>query len=173
MGKVIYSVAVSIDGFIASPDGSFDWLLPYPPDDDFAAFLGGIGGLIMGRASFDQLLEMDAEVYPDHRVAVMTGRRIAIQPANVVAFSGDVEAALAWLRAGAGDIWLFGGGNLAGQMLFADAIDELHMAVVPVTLGQGCTLFGDAGFAPRDWVLADARRSPSGYLMCTYRRQRA
>lgn len=173
MSKVIYSVAVSIDGFIAAPDGSFDWLLPYPPDDEFATFLEGVGGLIMGRASFDQMLEMDTEVYPDRRVAVMTSRHIPIQPANVAAFSGDTEAALAWLRAGAGDIWLFGGGKLAGQLLLQDTIDELHMAVVPVTLGMGCALFGEAGFEPRDWALADARPSASGYLMCTYRRQRA
>ena len=167
MSKVIYSVAVSIDGFIALADGSVDWLLPYPPDADFTGFLDTVGGLLMGRASLDLELEMHGKVYHDRRVAVMTHRLLERQPANVACFSGDPMKAVAWLKEAKGNIWLFGGGDLAGQMLQADAIDELHLAVVPVTLGQGLTLFGNAAFAPRDWELLEGRLSPSGSALFT------
>lgn len=175
MSKVIYSVAVSIDGFIASPDGSFDWLLPYPPDADFAdSFLSGIGGLLMGRACLDLEIAMQGGVYPDRRVAVMTHRPVEEQPSNVTCFAGELAPALAWLREGAAedDIWLYGGGQLAGQALAADVIDEIHTAVVPVTLGKGIPLFGDAAFAIRNWELGEGTLSPSGYFMLTYNRKR-
>lgn len=173
MSKVIYSVAASIDGFIASPDGAFDWLLPYPPDADFAdRFLSGIGGVLMGRACLDLELGVQGEVYPDKRVAVMTHRPVERLPANAACFAGDLGPALAWLRKGEGDIWLFGGGKLAAQALAADVIDEIHLAVVPVTLGQGIPLFGNAAFGARTWESVDGRASPSGYFMHVYRRKR-
>lgn len=173
MSKVVYSVAVSIDGFIASPDGSFDWLLPYPPDADFAdRFLSSIGGLLMGRVCLDLELAMQSEVYPDKRVAVMTRRPIEPLPANVRCFAGDLGPALTWLRQGGGDIWLYGGGEVAGQALSVGVIDEIHTAVVPVTLGKGIPLFGDSAFEPREWQPLDGNRSPSGYLMLTYGKAR-
>lgn len=171
MGKVIYSVAVSIDGFIALPDGSFDWLLPYPPDADFVeGFAARIGGVLMGRTSFDVELEMQGKVHPDKRVAVMTSRPVEPLLANVTCFSGDVTAALDWLREGEGDIWLYGGGEVAGQALAAGLIDEIHTAVVPVSLGKGLPLFGNAPSAPRTWAFKDSSRSASGYIMLVYGR---
>jgi len=135
--KVIYSVAVSIDGFIASPDGSFDWLLPYPPDTDFADnFISAIGGILMGRTCFDLEIGMNGTVYPDKRVAVMTHRSVASAPDNVTCFAGELEPALAWLSQSERDIWLYGGGAVAAQALAADVIDEIHTAVVPVALGK-------------------------------------
>jgi dihydrofolate reductase len=171
VSKVIYSVAVSLDGFIAAPDGSFDWLLPFPPDTDFAdGFMARIGGILMGRACLDLELSAGGAIYPDRRVAVMTHRPVESLPANVACFAGDLAAPLAWLRAGGGDIWLFGGGQLAGQALAADVIDEIHTAVVPVSLGAGIPLFGDTSFQPRNWVLGSGTHSPSGYFMLTYRK---
>lgn len=168
--KVIYSVAVSLDGFIASPDGSFDWLLPYPPDADFAdSFLSRVGGLLMGRTCLDLELSMNGEVYPGKRVAVMTNREVASRPANVGCFSGDLEPALAWLDEGEGDIWLYGGGKVAAQALASNLIDEIHTAVVPVTLGRGLPLFDGAAFSPRSWQRLEGTRSASGYFMLTYR----
>jgi dihydrofolate reductase len=172
-GRLIYSVATSIDGFIASPDGSFDWLLPYPPDSDFAeSFLPRIGGLLMGRACLDVELDMQGEVYPGRKVAVMTHRPVENAPHNVTCFEGELEAALAWLQEGVGDIWLYGGGNVAAQALAIDAIDELHVAVVPVTLGEGRRLFERTTFAERTWDLAESRPSPAGYVMLSYQRRR-
>lgn len=169
--KVIYSVAVSIDGFIASPDGSFDWLLSYPPDPDFTdSFISGIGGILMGRTCFDLEFGMNGKVYPDKRVAVMTHRSVASAPDNVTCFAGELEPALAWLGQSENDIWLCGGGAVAAQALAADVIDEIHTAVVPVTLGKGISLFGSAVFAPRKWDLVNSRCSPSGYFMLAYRR---
>ncbi|MBV1687536.1 dihydrofolate reductase family protein [Novosphingobium sp. G106] len=172
MHKLVYSVAVSMDGFIASPDGSFDWLSPFPPDTDFTqTFLSGIGGVLMGRACLDLEIGMQGEVYPGKRVAVMTHRPVEPQPENVVCFAGDLSAALAWLREGEGDVWLYGGGAVAGQALAADVIDEIHLAVVPVTLGQGVALFGNGTFAIRDWELYGSKPSASGYVMHAYRRK--
>lgn len=168
---MIYSVAVSIDGFIASPDGGFDWLLPYPPDADFADnFISGVAGVLMGRTCLDLEMAMNGAVYPDKRVAVMTHRPIPSSQGNVACFAGDLEPALAWLGQAEGDIWLYGGGAVAAQALTDGIIDEIHTAVVPVTLGRGLPLFGEAAFAPRSWELVEGTRSAPGYIMLVYRR---
>jgi len=130
----------------------------------------GIGGILMGRACLDLELAMNGAVYPDRRVAVMTHRPVDNLPANARCFAGDLAEPLAWLREREGDVWLYGGGQLAGQALAAGVIDEIHTAVVPVSLGAGIALFGGAPSVPRSWAFDSVTRSASGYVMLTYRK---
>lgn len=124
----------------------------------------------MGRACLDLELAMQGEAYPGKRVAVMTHRAVEPQPGNVACFSGDLGPALTWLREVEGDIWLYGGGKVAAQALEAGLIDEIHTAIVPVTLGNGLPLFDTGTCQPTDWEVLESKRSQSGYFMLTYRR---
>ena len=148
---VRYQVAVSLDGFIASADGSFDWLMEFPPGPSFGDFLSGIGELMMGREAFETERRMGPWGYADRAVLVMTNRPIADMPPGVEMAAGDPAPALERLRTrvARGDIWLYGGGVLAGRMLEAGLIDRVELATVPVAIGTGRPLFAGARSAQK------------------------
>ncbi len=159
---VRYQVAVSLDGFIASQDGSVDWLADFPPGPSFPEFLDSIGGLMMGRDSFETELTFGPWGHAPKPALVMTNRPITDPPEGVESAAGDPAPALARLRerVAQGDIWLFGGGVLAGRMLDAGLIDRVELATVPVAVGQGRTLFGGATAARRMRLTATRTEGP-------------
>jgi dihydrofolate reductase len=149
MHLVRYHVAVSLDGFIAPMNGSADWLEPY--GKIAVGFIGPwmkqIGGLITGRATYDQALEMGGWMWGNTPTLVMTSRPVETGPQSVHAHSGDPVEGLAKLRQRMReqdldtDIWLYGGGVTAGAFLRHELIDLVELAVVPVALGEGRPLF--------------------------------
>ncbi len=149
---VRYYVAVSLDGFIAPLDGAVDWFDQAnegqgpagKTDGGYVEFVKGIGGLILGRKTFETELGFGPWSYEAIPSVVMTDRAMPVIPNNVQTARGDPAAALAGLKARVphGDIWLLGGGVLAGQLLAAGLIDRLELTVLPIVLGQGRTLFG-------------------------------
>lgn len=146
MPLVRYQVAVSIDGFIGPEDGSVDWLEGSAGGSEFLEFLKTVGGIVMGRASFELSLSFGPWDWNQPTI-VMTSRPFSDPlPHGVEAFNGDPSAALEQLRPkmSGGDIWLFGGGVTAGQFLDAGLIDRLELAVIPVALGRGMPLFGNS-----------------------------
>jgi dihydrofolate reductase len=152
MHLVRYHVAVSIDGFIAPKDGNTDWLNPY--GKIAMGFIGPwmkqIGGIIVGRATYDQSVGMGGWMWGQTPAMVMTSRPILKGPQTVEGHSGDPAEGLARMRARMGeldldtDIWLFGGGDTAGRFLRHNLIDLVELAVVPVALGEGRPLFAGA-----------------------------
>jgi dihydrofolate reductase len=151
---VRYYVAVSVDGFIAPPDGSVDWFEQAreghgqvgKTDDGYTGFEKGIGGLILGRQTFETELGFGPWGYEAIPAVVMTNRAPAVTPKNVHMARGDPSAPLAALKARVqhGDIWLLDGGVLEGQLLDAGLIDRVEITVLPISLGQGRPLFGEA-----------------------------
>ena len=151
MHLVRYHVAVSLDGFIAPKDGSTDWLDPY--GKVAMGFIGPwmkqIGGIIVGRATYDQSIGMGGWMWGRTPALVMTSRPIAHGPQTIHAHAGDPASGLAKLRRRMSeqdletDIWLFGGGVTAGLFLKHNLIDLVELAVVPVALGEGRPLFAD------------------------------
>jgi len=168
MSKLRYSVAVSLDGFIAPPDGSADWLTPYLPGIDFAGLLAEFGGIVTGRTSFDHAVVMHGWGFEHLPTAVMTSRPIADAPANVTAFT-DPPAALAYVRkvVERGDIWLFGGGLTATSFLQANLLDEIELAVMPELLGAGAPLFA-AGANSKSLRLINAVTQPNAVQILRY-----
>ena len=151
MHRVRYHVAVSLDGFIAPRDGSADWLEPYGKVamGFIAPWMKQIGGIIVGRATYDQAIGMGGWMWGQTPAMVMTSRPILKGPQTVEAHDGDPARGLARLRARMAeqdletDIWLFGGGVTAGLFLKHNLIDLIELAVAPVALGAGRPLFAD------------------------------
>ncbi len=144
---VRYYVAVSVDGFIAPLDGAVDWfdqVRAGDADDGYTEFVKGIGGVILGRSTFETELGFGPWSYEAIPSVVMTNRALEVTPKNMRTASGDPGPALAALKAQVqhGDIWLLGGGVLAGQLLDAGLIDRVEITVLPISLGQGRPLFG-------------------------------
>jgi dihydrofolate reductase len=149
---VRYHLAVSVDGFIAPPDGSVAWFDQArdgrgpagEPDGGYDAFVKGIGGLMLGRETFDTELSFGPWAYGAMPSVVMTNRPLDATPDNVRIAKGDPTPPLEALKARVqhGDIWLLGGGVLAGQLLKAGHIDRVELTVLPMALGRGRALFG-------------------------------
>jgi dihydrofolate reductase len=135
MRRVRYQVACSLDGFIAGPDGEYDWIV-MDPDIDFKQLFAQFDTLLMGRKTFEAAgaggMFKGAETIVFSRTldpkAAKGVRIVRDDPAGVVA---ELKA-----RPGK-DIWLFGGGALFRALLEAGCVDTVEPAVIPVMLGEG------------------------------------
>ena len=151
---VIYMFAMSLDGFVARANGSFDWLDKYPADADFDfdEFLLSISGVVMGRGTYDVVRRDERWDYGRWPVTVATSRPVEGLPDNAEAHRGTPRDLLANLRARGADgrIWLLGGGNLARQFLDDGLLDMVEIGIIPVIIGSGVPAFG--GAQPDRWL---------------------
>lgn len=173
MHLVRYQVAISMDGFIAPNDGGADWLNPYGKIamDFIGPWMKQIGGIIVGRTTYDQTTGMGGGMWKDMPELVMTSRPLPKKRSASVVSASDPAEGLKSLRARMpkGDIWLFGGGVTAGQFLREDLIDLVELAVVPVVLGEGRPLF--SGVAPQHtFEHASSQPIGLGCVVNTYKR---
>ena len=143
----IYFTACSLDGFIAGPGHTLDWLLsrdhdPQGPDSP-DEFLSGVGALVMGANTYQWLLDNLEGAWP-YQVPtwVLTHRRFA-EPEADIRFTDaavpEVHARAVGEAAGR-DVWLVGGGDLVGQFHDVGLLDELRVQYAPATLGAGMPL---------------------------------
>ncbi len=156
--RVVFYTATSFNGFIATEDNSLDWLFAVGSPDavDFQGFLDGIDVLVSGSTTYEWVYEFEnlaenpekwTESYGDRPTFVFTSRGLpAPAGADVRFVEGEVSEHLESIRAAAGDgdVWVIGGGDLAGQFLDAGALDEIQITITPVALSSGAPLF------PRD-----------------------
>jgi dihydrofolate reductase len=165
--KVSLQLATSLDGFIARPDGGFDWCFT---DQDYggAAFFASVDSVIMGRHSYELMRRLGENPDPAKRYYVLTHRPIERAPANVFAFDGDVaDLRLRMVEDGLRHAWLFGGANVAGQFAQEGLIDECMLAMHPIALGGGIPLFRGLMRDLRLRLL-DSRTYGSGLVMLHY-----
>jgi dihydrofolate reductase len=148
--KTQYFTASSLDGFIATEDDSLEWLFPLGDvaDTAYPAFFAEVGALVMGAATYEWLLRhvVQPEGTPPQPwpytqpTWVLTTRTLPTVPGADIRFAqGDVRPVHAALVAAAGgkNVWIVGGGELAGQFYDAHLLDELFVQVGSVTLGRG------------------------------------
>ena len=141
--RLRYSVAMSLDGYIAEADGGYDWII-MDPDIDFAAYAAEFDTLIMGRGTYaisgggsgGATFRMgDVKVY-----VVSTTLDPADHP-KVTIVSESVQETVTALKEEEGkDIWLFGGGVLFRSLLEMKLVDTVELGVIPVLLGEGIPL---------------------------------
>jgi len=172
MNDVIYMFAMSLDGFIARPNGSFDWLDNYPADAkfDFPNFEASISGIVMGRGTYDVLRRNAEWPYARRPVLVATTRAVANLPANVEIIADSPQAMLERPRTmgATGRIWILGGDDLARQFIDAGLLDTIEIGTIPVILGSGIPAFG--GAQPDRWLqLEFARGLANGAIHARYR----
>ncbi len=143
MRPVRYNVAASLDGFIAGPNGEFDWI-PEDPTVDFAALFAKVDTVLIGRRTWDVVNAQGGEAaWPaGSRIFVFSRTLRAADHPQVTVVAGDAAERVAALRAepGDGEIWLFGGGALFAELLAAGQVDAVEVTIVPVLLGGGIPL---------------------------------
>ncbi len=173
MRPVRYRVAMSLDGYIAGPNGEIDWII-HDPDVDFAAIYAGFDTVLLGRHTYELTQRPGAPPWPiGWRVFVFSKTLRASEHPAVQVVSTDAVSTVFRLRAEPGrDIWLFGGGSLCASLLAADLVDQIEVAIMPVVLGSGVPLVATA--APRSpLALTRSQHSPRGIVTLQYDVQHA
>lgn len=160
MPRTIFYTATTLNGYIADDADSLDWLFAVPGgeggDSDFRGFLSGIGVLVQGSSTYEWVLRQEDLIdhpekwpsyYGSRPTFVFTSRELpSVAGADIRFVRGDVRDAWPRIREAAGerDVWIVGGGDLAGQFADAGLLDELRVSVAPATLTSGKPLL------PRD-----------------------
>ena len=155
MSLTQYYTATTLDGFIADPNDSLDWLFTRDREDggpgDYGVFIAEVGALTMGSTTYEWILDHEFKgkdpsdwKWPyDIPCWVFTHRKLQVVPSAKIDFaSGDVAPVHQQMVEAAGErnIWIVGGGDLAGQFADAGLLDEVHVSIAPVTLGAGAPL---------------------------------
>lgn len=155
MGLTQYYTATTLDGFIADPDNSLDWLFTRARDEsgpmNYDDFIVDIGALAMGSTTYQWILDHEfADKDPadwkwpyDIPCWVFTHRQLPVVPEARIEFtSADVAAVHREMVDAAGDrnVWIVGGGDLVGQFADVGLLDEVIVSIAPVTLGAGAPL---------------------------------
>jgi dihydrofolate reductase len=141
MRLVRYGVAMSLDGYIAGPNGEYDWIL-MDPDIDFAGMQAQFDTFLIGRKTFDAMARMGSDTRSTPTLQNIVLSR-TLKPADhpYVTVESDAERVVAELRTKPGkDIALFGGGELFRSLLAAGLVDRVEVSVIPVLLGGGIPL---------------------------------
>ena len=154
MSEVVYYTASTLNGFIADERNSLEWLFAVDDTErpDFDAFIADIGVIVEGSTTYEWVLDHErlleqpekwTELYGDRPTVVFTSRQLPIPlGADVTLLSGSVADALPRLFEAAGekDIWIVGGGDLAGQFFDAGALTQVVVSITPATLTGGAPL---------------------------------
>lgn len=149
MTRTVYYTATSLDGFIATSEHSLDWLVSRDNDPagplGYDAFFADIGAVVLGAATYAWLCEQLDGPWPyDLPSWVITHRAFPPRTdgADVRFAGGDVAALHPEMTAAAAgkDVWVVGGGDLAGQFAERGLLDAVQVSVAPVTLGAGAPL---------------------------------
>jgi dihydrofolate reductase len=178
--KTQYFTATSLDGFIATEDDSLDWLFPLGSlnDSSYPQFIAEVGALAMGSTTYEWMVRHADEVaaetgssWPYTQPAWVFSHRVlpAVEGANIRFVQGDVRPIHAEMceAAGTKNIWIVGGGDLAGQFYDAGLLDELIIQVGSVTLGRGKQLFPRRVLSP-SLRLVSVRQLGSGMAELHY-----
>ena len=166
--RLRYQVAASLDGFIADPNGGYDWIVG-DPRIDFKALYGEFDTAVMGRKTYDlTAAQGDAASMPGIEVIAFSRTLPPKRGSGMQVTNEDPVDVVRQLKAKPGrDIWLFGGGELFRTLLDAGLVDTVEIAVMPVLLSSGIPVLPAGAIAKL--VLADQKILPdSGIVVLAY-----
>jgi dihydrofolate reductase len=176
MALTQYYTATTLDGFIADPNDSLEWLFSREQDHDgplnYAAFIAEVGALAMGSTTYEWIIDHEFSGKPAEEWTwpyeipswVFTHRKLGVFPDADVRFtSDDVVSVHEEMLAAAGgkNLWIVGGGDLVGQFADERLLDEVIVYVAPVTLGAGKPLL------PRSIELRLDETARNGDFVCS------
>lgn len=141
MGRSVLYIAASLDGYIARKDGSVDWLDDVHgdgTDNGYLAFYETVDSLLMGRGTYEKVLELTDDFPYSGKKCVVLSRTMKGKTEQVVFTDEPLPAILAKMD---GTVWVVGGGQVVKECLAHNLLDEVYIAVIPKVLGGGIPLF--------------------------------
>jgi dihydrofolate reductase len=166
MRRVVYSVAMSLDGYIADPQGGYDWIV-MDPEIDFDALFKRYDAVLMGRKAYDAAKQSGYGM-PKPETYVFS-KTLQQATAPDVTVSNDPRKTIPALKRQKGkDIWLWGGGELFRSVLELGLVDQLEVAIIPVLLGDGLPLLPRTGTRARLKLAGQKLYKKTGTLMLNY-----
>ena len=138
MRRVRYSVAATLDGFIADPDGGYDWII-MDESIDFAKMFEEFDTFVMGRKTWEVTAPTDfAPMFGGKEVIVFSRTlKAPPRPGVTIVNTSPVDTVRALKQKPGKDIWLFGGGSMFRTLVDAGLVDTVEVAIMPVLLSQG------------------------------------
>jgi dihydrofolate reductase len=167
--RFVYATATSLDGFLADEDESLEWLFAVEGGDDavagLASFIEGVGVMVEGSTTYRWVLDHERLLESPEKWQEYYGSRVTyvfssrpdlplVPGADIRVVNGEVSALAEEIRAAAAgkDVWIVGGGDLAGQFFEAGLLDEVRLSVAAVTLGAGAPLLPRRIESARLWL---------------------
>lgn len=167
MRRVLYSVAMSLDGYIARPNGDFDWI-PSDSSIDWNVFMNRFDTVLMGRNTYEITSRQAGGGMPNMQVYVFSRTLPAADSTNITIAAEDAAGVVEDLKKREGkDIWLMGGGVLFRSLLDARLVDAIEIGIVPILLGDGIPLLPHGATTTR-LTLTHSKTHPSGIAILTY-----
>lgn len=170
--KATVFVGISVDGFIARKDGTFDFLPENPEPHGYEELMASVDAIVMGRNTFETVMGFEGWFYGDKRVVVLSRRPLDLSAAlarggKVEQMGGSPADIVARLAATGAQHLYVDGGVTVQEFLRAGLIQRLVITRVPVLIGEGIPLFGAV---PRDIPLRHVmtRHFPSGLVQSEY-----
>ena len=170
--KVIWHTAMSMDGRIATAAHDLAFLETIGPDSDgagheteFTDFLAGIDSVLVGGSTMRWLISQGMTMPATGKPTWVLSRDVTLldragaDPGLALRREGDISAVLDEIEAaGHEQVWLCGGGDIAGQALAVDAVDEVIATIAPTALGNGPALFDAPDLPLLTFQVAEVRR---------------
>lgn len=162
-------IAVTLDGYIARTDGSFDFLAPFHGEEHgYDAFFAGVDALVIGRGTWDTVVAFPEWPYGQKRLIVCTSRAAGPRHGEEL-WAGTPGALAARLeREGVRRVYL-DGGALIRSFLREGLVEEITLNVVPLVLGSGRPLFA-SGLPELAFRCVESKRLSSGLVQSRYLR---
>jgi dihydrofolate reductase len=171
--EVIYYVAASVDGYIATPDSGIEWLAPFEETDEdygYAQFYESVEAVLLGRRTYETSLAFHEWPYPGKPCWVFSHGNIRSLSTDVTRTAQNPTEVMSEIETrGLRRAWLVGGGALAASFRSQGLITEYIVTIVPVILGAGVPLFADSGPLER-LKLVEANSYPKGLVQLRYLR---
>ena len=172
MGEVVLYIAASLDGFIATGDGSVDWLNTFNAegtDYGYAEFMTNVGATIMGGKTYRQVLTFGDWHYKDIPSYIVTSQPLADHPQeDIRRVDTDFATLIQNIKAETDkDIFFIGGAELTRAFIEQDLIDRYRIFIMPVMLGKGIPLFLELNQV-QNVILTATQAHPLGVVELRY-----
>lgn len=171
MRKIKYHCAMSLDGYVARKDGSWDGFLMHGPHvADFVRSIPQHDVALLGRKTYEVGLKQGVKnPYPTLKTYVFSRTLLASPDPNVTLVGNGAFDVVRGLKARDGkDIWLVGAGELAATLMAHDLVDEVSVKLNPIMLGEGISVVAHLPHLVR-FQLVESRPYDNGVVLLTYR----